>query len=138
VAVLGLIAGAATGYWRGDSNDGTTEAELRDGVESIQVDETTPNTADQDAAGLSEHEKQALATLDDWTAALNTGDMDLVNSFYADDAQLGWIVDGVEVPVDRDEYFTIHPRLAGTRLRLRLRRLSPHRIRDGGWGGSSS
>lgn len=101
VAVLGLIAGAVIGYWWGDSDDGTTEL--------IEVEEETPNTVDQDTEGLSERERQALATLDEWTAALNTGDVDLVNSFYADDAQLWWMVDGAEVPVDRDEYFQYIP-----------------------------
>ncbi len=110
VAALGLIAGAAIGYWWSDYDDGATEAVLRDGAESIEIEEATPNTVDQNAEGLSEREQQALAILDEWTAALNTGDMDLVNSFYADDPELGWIVvNGAEVPVDRNEYFQYIP-----------------------------
>ncbi len=93
-AVLALSAGVAVGYWWGDS-----DGELTD------VSEQTPIAAEQDGAEYSAQERGVLTTLDEWTAALNTGDIDLVKSFYAPDAELGWIVDGVEVAVEPDEYF---------------------------------
>jgi len=99
-AMLALSAGVAVGYWWGDSDGGPIETDA--GL--TEVSEETP-TAGQDGAERSVQEQGVLTTLDEWTAALNTGDIDLVKSFYAPDAELGWIVDGVEVAVEPDEYF---------------------------------
>ena len=99
-AVFALFAGVAVGYWWGDSDGGPT-----DDAGLTEVSEETPTAAGQDGAEGSVQEQGVLITLDEWTAALKTGDIDLVKSFYAPDAELGWIVDGVEVAVEPDEYF---------------------------------
>jgi hypothetical protein len=102
--VFALFAGVAVGYWWGDSDGGPT-----DDAGLTEVSEETPTAAGQDGAEGSVQEQGVLITLDEWTAALKTGDIDLVKSFYAPDAELGWIVDGVEVAVEPDEYFQFIP-----------------------------
>ncbi len=104
-AVLALSAGVAVGFWWGDSDGGPTDLARPDDAGVTEVSEETPTAAGQDGAERSVQEQGVLTTLDEWTAALNTGDIDLVKSFYAPDAELGWIVDGVEVAVEPDEYF---------------------------------
>ena len=93
-AVLGLVVGAAVGYWWGDSDDGSSDTATRGGVE------------------LTAEQQRAVATVDELTAALNSGDDDLIDSFYSDEADFS---DRPDRELSRDEFFDMlsHLRAAG-------------------------
>ena len=83
VAVLGLGIGTAVGYWWGGSEDGTSSTATRDDVE------------------LTTEQERAVATVDELAAALNSGDSDLIDSFYSDEATFS---EGTGQAVSRDDH----------------------------------
>lgn len=86
VAVLGLGIGTAVGYWWGDS----------DGV--------TSSTDGRDDVTLTTEQQRAVATVDELATAWNSGDTDLIDSFYSDDATFS---QGTDRAVSRDDHFDV-------------------------------
>jgi hypothetical protein len=88
LAVLGLVVGLAVGYWWGESDGDTADTTTRSAVE------------------LTSQQERAVATVDAVTVALNSGDSDLIDSLYSDEATYSegtW----TDRAVSRDDYFEV-------------------------------